>query len=226
MRQLLTFIEHKQVSDLAKPYPAGNVLPSWYRDMPPSWDANAKPAKREHGTIRRCVPVFDALTAGYIVPTFTDVYVSRRDGESGYEWATLGAMDIHTAAQVQGYPGQKQNHVGKWLLPWGFRTPPGYSCLFIAPLHRPNGIFTCLPGIVDTDSYHAPVNLPFLLDDPEWTGLIPVGTPMIQVIPFRRDDWEHLIAEDEAAVEDTLRTLFARFRNSYRRSFWKRKTYK
>ena len=54
-------------------------------------------------------------------------------------------------------------------------------------MHR-ESVFTIMDGIVDTDSYNALVNFPFFLNDWSYEGLIPAGTPMAQVIPFKRED--------------------------------------
>jgi hypothetical protein len=70
---------------------------------------------------------------------------------------------------------------------WTIVTPPGWSCLFVSPLNRPNGIFEVISGIVDTDSYTAPVHFPFFATGPDGLHVIEKGSPMVQVIPFRRD---------------------------------------
>lgn len=79
---------------------------------------------------------------------------------------------------------------------WSIRTPPGWSCLFLPPLNRPNPVFECLAGVVDTDDYPALIHFPFFATAPDGVYPIPAGTPLVQVIPFRRDD---------AAVEAVVR---------------------
>jgi hypothetical protein len=69
------------------------------------------------------------------------------------------------------------------------RTPKGYSTLFTAPFHHYDLPFQCLPAVVDTDNHPIPVNFPFLLRK-GFEGIIPSDTPIIQAIPFKRDDWE------------------------------------
>jgi hypothetical protein len=70
---------------------------------------------------------------------------------------------------------------------WTIVTPPGWSCLFVDPLNRPNGLFEIVAGIVDTDRYTAPVHFPFFATGPDGLHAIEKGSPMVQVIPFRRD---------------------------------------
>ena len=85
-----------------------------------------------------------------------------------------------------------------------------------------------MPGIVDTDKYTAPVNFPFVLNDANFEGLIPAGTPMAQVIPFKREDWNMRIGEmkdleDQNKVTRHLRTSFF---DSYKNKFRQPKNYR
>ena len=60
---------------------------------------------------------------------------------------------------------------------WTIITPPGWSCLFVSPLNRPNGLFEVIAGIVDTDTYPVPVNFPgMVLGDGE-AEIVP-GQPL------------------------------------------------
>jgi hypothetical protein len=71
---------------------------------------------------------------------------------------------------------------------WTIRTARGRSCLFLPPLNRPNPLFHCVAGIVDTDRCASPVHLPFFATGPDGVHVIERGTPLVQVIPFRRAD--------------------------------------
>jgi hypothetical protein len=94
-------------------------------------------------------------------------------------------------------------------------------------MHR-ESIFTILPGIVDTDQYNAPVNFPFVLNDVTYEGLIPAGTPMAQVIPFKRESWEMSLGtqEDLENQNKTTIRLRTRFFDSYKSQFRQPKEYK
>jgi hypothetical protein len=99
--------------------------------------------------------------------------------------------------------------------------------MFTAPVHRPS-IFTILDGVVDTDTYNAPVNFPFVLNDITFEGLIPAGTPMVQVIPFRREEWEMSIGSNQEITSQNKVTslLRTRFFDSYKSQFRTVKEYK
>ncbi len=55
------------------------------------------------------------------------------------------------------------------------------------PLNRPNGLFEVLAGVVDTDTYRAPVHFQFFPVAGDGLHVIEKGSPTVQVIPFRRD---------------------------------------
>lgn len=211
------------------PAPATRCLPDWYRRTPEYTDGERviRDGATPH-TVKKCIPVFDAMSAGYVIRTYVDVQVTQRDGVPWYEWPNFGAISFHPVSQAPEHPSQNGAPYPKWTNPWAIRTPRGYSSLFLPPMHNPNGMFTILPGVVDTDTYEAPVNFPFVLDNVGWEGLIPAGTPLAQVIPFRRDDWAMRIGDDtdrarQNAVTTRLRSLWW---NSYKRQFWTRKQYR
>ena len=52
--------------------------------------------------------------------------------------------------------------------------------------------FSIIPGIVDTDTYNIEINFPFVVNGdkyPSLRSLIKRGTPIVQVIPFKREQW-------------------------------------
>jgi hypothetical protein len=57
----------------------------------------------------------------------------------------------------------------------------------VNPLNRPNGIFEVLAGVVDTDTYRAPIHFPFFATGKDGLYTIEKGSPLVQVIPFKRD---------------------------------------
>jgi hypothetical protein len=217
--------------DFFPPKPAVKEVPEWYKKTPEYVNGRSKVISETGSTphtIKKCIPVFDAMTSGYILYTQVDVQVTEKDGLPFYFWAGQDAIAFHPIEQAPEHPLKKEAPYPKWNNPYAIATPPGYSTLFIPPMHNPNGIFTILPGIVDTDTYRATVNFPFILDNLEWRGIIPAGTPIAQVIPFKRDSWKHKIGSDKERKEQNFITgkLRSVFFNSYKRQFWSRKEYK
>jgi len=236
MTQIIKFTDTIGVPEEYRPVPASRIIPDWYKDL----ESYVGGEKRPDGnagttaTAKRCMPIFDAITGGYIISTHTDLWVSQRPDENGklyqyYEWAKFSALSFHLKNQLPEHPSDTGHEVSypKWNNTWAIQTPPGYSCLFISPLHRETPIIV-LPGVVDTDTYNAPVNFPFVLRDPKMDGLIPAGTPIMQVIPFKRDEFQMEIGSNEefqqqAKVTNKLRSVFF---DSYKRQFRQPKEYR
>jgi hypothetical protein len=178
-------------------------------------------------TIKRCMPVFDAITSGYIITSPADVYVRIKDGQQFFEWSALNLIAFHPVIQAPEHPARKPHAYPKWMNPWAIKTPKGYSTLFTQPMHR-ESVFTILPGIVDTDTYTASVNFPMVINDPNFEGLIPQGTPIAQVIPFKREDWQMEIGSEKELKEQNsiIYKLNIKFFDRYKQMFWSRKEYK
>jgi hypothetical protein len=238
------------VPDEYRPKPADKFIPSWYKNLESYVGAKKEPLGNEktNATAKRCMPIFDAITGGYIITSYTDIWVkqtpqipenmvvdentdlSEFKTQPFYRWPSFDIIGFHPIVQVKGHPAKGEHNIAlpKWINPWSIKTPPGYSTLFIQPLHREE-IFTILPGIVDTDKYDAPVNFPFVLNNADkFEGLIPAGTPIAQVIPFKRDSWEMSIGSNQDLIfqNKTSTKLRTKFFDSYKTQFRQPKEYK
>ena len=220
------------VSDEYNPVPSSSALPDWYKKTDSYIGANKKDLTvnlQTNATIKKCVPVFDALTSGYIIPTWCDIIVKKEfDGQHIYISSMPDSINFHEISQAPYHPRMNYQKFPKWTNPWGIKTPKGYSCLFIPPVHGVNNFFTIAEGIVDTDRYKAQIHFPFVLNDVNFEGLIPAGTPMVQVIPFKRESWKHSIGTEKDLKElkqDEIK-LASKFFDRYRTMFWERKTFK
>jgi len=236
MIQIIKFTDTMGIPEEYYPVPASKIIPDWYKNL----ESYVGGYKRPDGnawttaTAKRCMPIFDAMCGGYIISTYTDLFVSQKEYDPGktapnFEWSSFNPISYHSKKQIPEHPYGSGHDLGypKWTNAWAIKTPPGYSCLFISPLHRETPIIA-LPGVVDTDTYKAPVNFPFVLRDPKMDGLIPAGTPIIQVIPFKREEWKMQFGgvdeyKEQAAIYTKLRSLFF---DSYKRQFRQNKEYR
>lgn len=224
-------------------------MPDWYKDAPifVKNKNNITPGKvienqgisgrQSDFTIKKCMPVFDTLSAGYIlkIPDDIKIYQSKiheadEESKTHFTWTELGAVAAHDIEQVEGYPHSKVHTLGlpKFINPWVIKTPPGYSCLFITPMHR--GLpFTIMPGIVDTDTFEHPINFPFEMNQKGFEGVLKAGTPMAQVIPFKRDEFALEVYTSDAEYKEkyprsTVNTK--EFKESYKKEFWHKKIFR
>jgi hypothetical protein len=219
--------------NLEQPQPASHFIPDWYKNTVSYLSDEKKPTGqgKTGSTIKKCMPVFDAMTAGYIITLPADVWVSIRETngekEQYFEWSNFGLIEFHSIEQAPLHPSAKPYAYPKFINPWAVKTPRGYSSLFVQPFHR-EAVFTIMPGVVDTDKYTAPVNFPMVINDPNFEGLIPVGTPIAQIIPFKRERWVKTIGKqkDVTFVNILKQKLQTKFFDSYKSFFWTKKEYR
>ena len=173
---------------IAPPIPAKTVLPDWFRKLP-AVDQHHQSTTNNGLTVKRCMPFLDAMTTGWILPLAATVRLEIKDAgrsvEAGWEFDRV-MVSNHGAHQVAGNP-REPSPPCKFHNYWAIRTPPGWSCLFLPPLNRPGQPFECVAGIVDTDTYTAHVHFPFFATAADGLYTVEKGTPLVQVIPFRRD---------------------------------------
>jgi hypothetical protein len=207
---------------IARPVPAKDYIPPWFRKLPAVDEAQL--SKTDTGlTIKRCMPFLDAMTTGWIIPLAATVRLEIRDGgafvEAGWDF-DRAMVSNHGLQQVRGNPwGARVPR--KFHNFWTIVTPPGWSCLFVNPLNRPNGVFEILAGVVDTDTYRAPVHFPFFATGPDGLHVIEKGSPVAQVIPFRRDASE-IAAEIRAETPEEAAARETAFRNTRAETGWYR----
>lgn len=174
---------------IAEPVPARERLPDWFRKLP-AVDKTQLSTTNNGLTIKRCMPFLDALMAGWILPLAATVRLeisdSGRNVDTGWDF-DRPMVSNHNAYQVAGHPSQPRPP-SKFHNYWTIRTPKGWSCLFVPPLNQPNGVVDVVAGIVDTDEYHALINFPFFATAPDGLYTLEKGTPLVQVIPFKRSD--------------------------------------
>src|SRR5918999_5892198 len=187
---------------IAEPVPAKGVLPACFRQLR-GVDKSELSATNNGLTVKRCLPFLDAMSAGWIIPLAATVRLEIRDGgqtvTAGWEF-DRELVSNHAAFQIAGSPHEPHPPM-KFNNYWTIRTPSGWSCLFVPPPNRPNGVFEVLSGLVDTDNYRSPVNFPFVALAPDGVYSLEKGTPLVQVIPFRRDD----VAVDGSVRVETTR---------------------
>lgn len=182
---------------IAEPVPAKTHLPDWFRKIP-AVDKGVLSATNNGLTIKRCMPFLDALSTGWIIPIAATVRLEVKDNgqtvDAGWEFDHT-MVSNHAAFQVAGNP-KDPRPACKFHNHWTIRTPPGWSCLFLPPLNRPHPVFEIIAGVVDTDTYNSLIHFPFFATAQEGVHVIEKGTPIAQVIPFRRA---------EAALEGVVR---------------------
>lgn len=215
---------------IPKPKPANHFFPKWYKNMPAQFD----PDDPMSGTMKRCVPVRDAIGMGYIIPLWAEVNIKTMVDDIQYTWNPgfgRSVISTHGANQVKGCPAAENSEFGymplKFENPWIIKTPPGWSCMFISPIGHFEERFSLLTAVVDTDNYYNHVNLPFIWNEPG-SYTLKKGEPIVQVIPFKREEWNSSIGYgliDENAQAKSATNLGTHMKDAYKTEYWTGKKY-
>ena len=214
---------------LPPPVPASTGLPDWLRTMPAQ--AFDEFSGGEVNTVKRCPPFVDAMTAGFLIPLMCDLRFENGeivwDNEvppGGAESFVRAPIGFHPPAQVTDTPlFGADRFVIKFHNLWTIRAPEGYAVLYTHPVNRLDLPFTTLTGLVDSDRYHDNwVHFPAHWHDPDYSGVLPKGTPIAQCVPVKREKWTADIAPMSAEESRRARDLtnaVNRESSLYRRGF-------
>jgi hypothetical protein len=210
---------------------AKRSVPTWYKKIP-LWKNN-KIFNDESGTfnltIKHCMPFLDSLTIGYMITLPYDLLVKKENGDPYLVWP----IGVDHPPRLRNEPAALEivpsNHYPieyTWNPCVTYKFPKGYSALFTHPLNRNDLPFTTLSGIIDGGySAYSHGNIPFYLKK-DFEGVIPQGTPIAQLIPFRQENWKLKKKNGLLKVGDQNNTLSGSvIRNWYKNTFWIQKRY-
>jgi hypothetical protein len=218
---------------ISYPEPSIKNMPDWYKKAKNFIkDAN----NNEIISWKACPSMMDSYMTGYVLKTPCDINFFINDfGIIDVEVEDKKYKDFcqkrepinsHGFFSPQGY---YKNHFA-WHGYWGIETPEGYSCLFLNPINHFNLPFLNSSGIIDTDKVSVPGSIPFFILE-GWTGTIKAGTPYMQVIPFKKENWESLFLKEEYLNEFkkriNLQKVFRKTKRGgeYKKNFWNKKDY-
>ena len=212
-------------------------IPEWYKNSPQkiknfeNFSLIPDYPLATTSTYKKCSPFLDALINGYIFYLSQDIEVIKKEDGSPYIlWRQdlLNPITTHSNEQWEGlqYPENCYNYVYKWENYFSIKTPKGYSCILTQPFNRTDLPFITTTGVMDTDSWGVWGRQPFALKK-DFEGIIPAGTPIIQVIPFKRESWNSHIDDSlsEHGMYEDIRSR-SKIRGYYKAKHWSRKEYK
>jgi hypothetical protein len=228
MTKLIKFAS--SITPFTYPTSSRNFLPKWFKTAEKFIGGKpslAQKTLRGSQTIKGCTPFLDALTSGYMIELQQDIQVEIINNEPVLFWQT-GPDPVHERhfITLQGMDLSKEHYQKHyaWNIILYVQTPKNYSILLCHPLNRNDLPFTTFSGVVDTDK--VPMNegnFPFLLKN-NFEGIIPKGTPIAQVIPFKRDNWKMEI--DQNIIEKSHKGLYRTVTSGwYKTNIWIKKLY-
>jgi hypothetical protein len=211
------------------PKPAKSYIPQWYKNITPLKNPQfSSTGEVLNKNIKSCMPFLDALTSGYIQESWTDIYVEVLENEVRYNYSVGPDIMSHRGDSSEFKIGDMFYPTEFiWKEQWLPKLPKGYSALYTSPLNLFSLPFKSLDAIIDCDNYYHEYNgqYPFYIYK-GFSGIIPAGTPMFQIIPIKRDSWKsNPCIFDENKNKKLQHEIKKIFFNSYKQQFWQKKEF-
>lgn len=255
-KRLITFKSYRPwLSKKSKsiPKPTQDVIPLWYKEAdrfaknPITGEyfqapKNMCPYPKEgttddYGKVptwKACPAIMDAFTTGYVLKTPCDItFFKNKNGIIDVKIADPRHQDFcgkrPPMDQFVHPVGYYKDHFA-WLPDWGLELPEGYSAIYMTPMNRFDLPFINTTGIVDNDKVHISGTFPFFIIK-GWEGTIPAGTPYMQILPFKREDWKHdVVFQQPKDMYDKMVENMKFYRKPdggiYKNKVWSRREYK
>lgn len=170
--------------------PANHFFPDEFKNLSPG---EVCPFDPFHSasllTARLCPALNQYMSSGYIIPAWQDIEIKF---DSNGDWRmNFSNPDYRNSTHSEEQFPEMINRFEfrtaiKLISPWSIKTKPGYSLMWL-PLFYHNLNYQALPAILDSDTIpnEMPINLMFL---EKKDTLIKLGDPLVQVIPFKREN--------------------------------------
>lgn len=241
MSNIIKFVSNKiglTTDSSSTPMPVIKTIPDWYRKA----DRFAKkldgsfwkgPDNGKIPTWKACPAIFDIMGSGYTLRTPCDIeFVETSSNTMSITIADANYKEFCTPRQkmpqFENPWGYHENHFA-WFPDWAVETPEGYSVLYSQPFNRFELPFLTTSGIIDNDKVRLLGSMPFFIRK-GFSGVVPAGTPFVQLIPFKRDDWSsEFIIEDQNSMYEKNRKNSMKYRvpdgGVYKNEVWQPRRY-
>lgn len=234
MKKIKFLPQSKETENLVKPPTiAKKYIPDWYKKIP-SFKLETMNLGNDgrvgNTNVKMCMPFFDAMTSGYIQETWCDIYIDASEEDNiNYSWLS-GPEPINVRPNSNMPHDEDIYHKQEcvWINQFNIVTPKGYSLIVSHPFNMFDLPFRVVTGIMDSDYFHHTKigRLPFYIKK-GFKGVIPLGTPMFQIIPIKRDNWEsEVLPFNEEEVIKKNNFMEREFYGIYKKMFWQRKHYR
>lgn len=235
----IIFTPHSKLWEdlIPPPVSAKSSMPEWYKKQSLlMWNGEqyASIGGAPNTTVKGCSPFGDSFSMGYVWCAPVDIQIQKTfnglNFEFNFTWRTDGEfISFYSPDQIGSIPAtyDGERNVCKWSFEYGIQTPPGYSTLFTHPLNRHEFPFRTFSGVVDTDTYVSPIQFPFqLLDLKDEFTIIEKGTPLVQMVPIKRERWDSKKSKfDELKTKKMNFEYFSKIYRAYKTRHWSRKEY-
>lgn len=215
------------------PVPAIKAMSEWYKKIP-KYNENQLPDDPTISTVKGCMPFFDAMSSGYVFLTPCDIEFYIEDNIPKVKIFDDNFLDfVGTREPIKGFFHPKECYEihFHWLPNWAVSLEDGYSAIYLNPLNRYELPFVTTSGIIDNDSMNARGQIPFFLKHTDKSIFLQKGTPFVQIIPIKREDWISnpisLTKEESLSKYEFALSKYRSVKNGgYKAIDWNRKNFK
>ena len=220
------------------PTPSSKVIPKWYQKANKYLYNEGKPVLMPSGdmapTFKTCPALLDAFISGYTLVTPCDIEFYFDNSLNRISAKVLDERHKYFCTPRPSMPdfivpdGYDPEHF-TWLPGWAIELPSGYSALYLTPMNRYDLPFQTVQGVIDNDLASMPGQIPVFFKK-GWTGILPAGTPYVQIFPFKREDWQHeIIIEDPEIIKQKKKENREKYNipggGFYRNFVWQKRKY-
>ena len=204
--------------------PAKKNVPQWYKDE--------KVPEGMRKTWKNCVPFLESMVTGYNVLLPVDIMVKQINGKPFIDWnqsshgvRVLGSKLNESIDRIPTPAGCHKDSF-YWHFPVCFEVPVGYSCLITHPLNRFDLPFQSLSVVMDGGYTLTPYAFVTFFLHEGFEGIIPQGTPIAHIVPYKNDAWTAeqtpgLVAKGEL----TRMKSTSVYSGWYKKTWWTKKQY-
>jgi hypothetical protein len=230
---ILFYTEKEFLNKIPCPDSASKFLPKWFQESSVKTDENY-PLIRNNASMKTCPGIVDSFNQGYIVPAWCDFSISfnrerqelKLNTEWPYHFATVFPPEMYSKFSM---PVSHKGVILKITTPWRIETSANISVEIKKPVWREINNFNVYEGIVDSDTFVNEVHAVISFDE-DRELVFKKGDPLLQIVPFVRDNFKISIKEwgqqihDKYAVQQNQLDMHEI--SSYKKLFWNSKDYK
>jgi len=205
--QFISTIPNLSYIEECLPKPSNKFIPDWWKNLPAIKPINGIDESIVLN-VKSCPAFPDYFSQGFIVPMWADTVLFYDEDSDVWKWRSSfpnSNWTNHLNEQfiISAKPNIFEN-IGKFVFktnsPWNLITPPGYSVLQLPVFYHFNPDISVVPGVLATDVRHE-LNLQLIFHSNKKEIFIERGTPLVQYIPFKRNNFLKLNVRD-ATNED------------------------
>lgn len=241
MNKKITFVSHQMYNNTSnlEPKPGKTQVPKWFSSANRYWkeEGQTETIRHQWGAealgFKSCPALLDIFLDGYYLTTPCDILFYKNPDNNLLLAKTEQGFEsfIGPRSPMEGFAvpyGHEEQHF-HWYPNWGVRLEKGYSAIFMSPLNRYDLPFISTAGIIDSDMLEIPGFVPFFIRE-NFSGVIPAGTPYLQVFPFKRENWKMEVEYKEEQEMSDIKNKAASFlrttqNGQYKKNLWQRKVY-